>query len=117
MFEIQIIKNPITVALLKKIALEGFGDMVKAVVDLERGIMAIGSELHIDAEVVLMKREGASRNSIWGINLYPDKKGEDFIEFDSMVNLKPALGNRTRNIEDRKIQDQIREIVGRLIVQ
>jgi hypothetical protein len=117
MFEIKILENPITIAELKKMASEGFGDMVKAVVDVEYGTMAVGSELHVDAEIALMEREGARRNNIWGINLYPDKTGENFIEFDSMVNLKPSLGNRTRNVEDKKAQERIKEIVDKLIIQ
>ncbi len=115
MFEVKILENPINIEELKKIASDGFGDMVKAVVDVEKGNMAIGGELHVDMEVVLMEEREALRNNTWGINLYPNKTGEEFLEFDSMVNLKPAYGNRTRNVEDVKIQEKIKEIVKKFI--
>ncbi len=113
--EIAIIKDPITRVALKKTAQAGFGDMVKAVVDTEQGIMAIGGELHADEEVLLVEKEGSQREYTWGINLYPEKTGEDFIEFDSMINLKPAFGNRTRMVEDADVRKQIMEIVQKLI--
>lgn len=116
MAEIRIIKTPIRLEELREVAAERFGDMVKAVVDVENGVMAIGGELHVDMEVILMEQEGSLRPNTWGINLYPDKVGEEFLEFDSMINLKPSYGNRTRGVEDREIQDSIKEIVERLII-
>ncbi|MEK7185232.1 MAG: DUF5674 family protein [Patescibacteria group bacterium] len=119
MFEIQILEKPITVAELRRIAAEGFGDMIKAVVDIENGTVAIGGELHVDIETTLMEKDNrASHNNIWGINIYPDKfDEEDFIEFDSMINLKPALGNRTRGVGDAAIKEKIREIVGKIVIR
>ena len=102
MADIRIIKNPITKTELKKIAEEKFGDLAKAAVDIEKKIMAVGGELHADMETLLMEKENSLRKDTWGINLYPENSEEDFIEFDSMINLKPALGNRTRNVEDEK---------------
>lgn len=116
MVSVQIIKKPIARAELQRMAREQFGDFVKAVADVEQGIMAVGGEFHADAEVVLMEKEGARREHTWGINLYPEKTGDDFIEFDSMINLKPALGNRSRNVEDPATQEKIKEIV-RLLVR
>jgi hypothetical protein len=113
--EIKIIKEPITRFELKKIAQEGFGDLVKAVVDVERRIMAVSGELHMDELELLVEKEGSNHQNIWGINLYPEKEGEEFIEFDSMVNLKPAFGNRTRGVDAVEIQKKIIEIVQKLI--
>ncbi len=93
---------------------EGFGDLVKAVVDIEKEIMVIGGELHADEEALLLK-SGSRQENLWGINLYPQKAGEEFVEFDSVINLKPALGNRSRGIENPGIQKRIREIVEKLI--
>jgi len=115
--DIRIIKNPIPLSLLSEIAQERYGDLVKAVVDVRQEIMAVGGEFHADEEVVLMEQEHSSREHTWGINLWPDKKGaEEFIQFDSMVNLKPSFGNRTRGVDNQDIQNKIRAIVSRLIV-
>jgi len=117
MFEVKVIKESISLAELTKIAENGFGEMAKAVVDVEQGIMAIGSELHVDAESLLMEQHGSTRDHTWGINLYPGKTGEDFLEFDSMVNIKPAFGNRTRSVSSVEIQNKIKEIVSKLIIK
>jgi hypothetical protein len=109
------IKEPISKVELLRLAEEGFGDMVKAVVDVRQEIMAVGGELHADEEVELSEREGSTREDTWGINIYPALSGEDMVEFDSMVNLKPAYGNRTRSVEDPATQGKIRAIVSKLI--
>jgi len=113
--EIKIIKNPITRFELKKIAQVGFGDLVKGVVDIEQGIMALGGEMHMDEQMELIEKENSNQEFVWGINLYPEKEGDDFIEFDSMVNLKPAFGNRTRGVGNLETQKKIIEIVKKLI--
>ena len=115
MSELHIIEKPITKEELKKIAEERFGDLVKGAVDIEQGIMVLGGELHVDEAVLLHEKFQSKSHDIWGINLYPDKSGDDLIEFDSMVNLKPDLGNRTRGIENEEIRERIRGIVNKLI--
>ncbi len=112
--EIRIIKEPISREELKQIAQEGFGYLVKAVVDIKQGIMALGGELHADGEV-LLSEQGSKREYTWGINIYPEKSEEEWIEFDSMVNLKPSFGNRSRGVENEKVQQEIRDIVRKLI--
>ena len=113
--DIVIIKEPITRAELKKIAEKRFGDLVKAAVDIEQEIMAVGGEFHMDEQTVLHEESGSKQQDVWGINIYPDRTGDEFIEFDSMINLKPNLGNRSRDVEDPKIKDQIRQIVNKLV--
>jgi len=113
--EIKIIKDSITKAELQKTAQEQFGDMVKAVVDVEQEIMAVGGELHADEETVLVESHDSKREHIWGINIYPEKSEEEWIEFDSMVNLKPSYGNRSRGVENESIQEKIKEIVQTLV--
>lgn len=115
--EIKILKNPIKKEELKKIAEDGFGDMVKAVVDIKKGVMAIGGEFHSEEEALLIEQAGAEREHTWGINLYPDKAGDDFIEFDSMVNTKPAFGNRSRKVESAAVQKEIRNIIANMILK
>ncbi len=114
MSSIQIIQSKLDRAELKAIAQERFGDMVKAVVDLERKIMAIGGEMHADEEEALLAG-GSRQQDLWGINLYPDHAGEDFIEFDSMINIRPSRGNRSRGVENPLIQGQIRAVVDLLV--
>ena len=113
---IQVIKTPLKREELLDMAREGFGDIVKAVVDVEQEIMAVGGELHSDEEVLLTEKEGSKREHTWGINLYPQKSGEDWIEFDSMINIKPSFGNRSRGVDDPAARTKIKEIVHKLIV-
>lgn len=112
--KIKVIEEAMDIKELVKIGEEGFGDMVKGVVDIEKEIMAIGGELHADEEAILLG-SGSKQESLWGINLYPKKEGEEFIEFDSVINLKPSQGNRSRGIENPQIQKRIKEIIERLI--
>jgi hypothetical protein len=109
-----LIEQPIEKEHLSEIAKERFGDLVKAVVDVDKGIMAVGAELHSDEEAFLLE-EGSSQKNLWGINLYPDKSGEEFIEFDSMINLRPSQGNRTRDVTDPVAREKIKEIVNHLV--
>jgi hypothetical protein len=113
---IKIIKTPIKKSELLEMANEEFGDIVKAVVDVRQEIMVIGGELHADEEVLLSDQEESKREDTWGINLYPKKSGNDWIEFDSMVNIKPHFGNRSRDVESAAIRERIREIVKKLVV-
>ncbi len=113
---IEVVESPISREKLASIATNQFGNLVKAVVDIERGIMAIGGELHADEEAILIER-GSSQENLWGINLYPANVGDDFVEFDSMVNIRPSQGNNSRNVEDSEIQEKIRIIVGQLVSQ
>ena len=110
----QIVREPISRSELVTIASEQFGDMVKAVVDIEREIMALGGELHSDEEALLLD-DGSSQRNLWGINLYPSAAEADWIEYDSMINVRPSQGNRTRGVEDAGLRDAIRRIVNGLV--
>ncbi|OGF64306.1 hypothetical protein A2661_00265 [Candidatus Giovannonibacteria bacterium RIFCSPHIGHO2_01_FULL_45_24] len=111
----KIVKEPINKDELREIAKAGFGNVVKAVVDIRFGVMAVGGELHADEEVSLVEHEGSERENTWGINLYTEKSGDEFIEFNSMVNIKPAFGNRSREVENLAVREQITTIVHKLI--
>jgi hypothetical protein len=113
--EIRIVKDSISRQELIKIANAEFGDLVKAVVDVEQEIMAIGGELPADEEVLLTEKWGSKRENTWGINLYPKKEDDDWIEFDSMINIKPQHGNRSRGVENQEIQAKIKSTVKRLV--
>jgi len=114
MSEIQIITEKISLPEFKKKAEERFGDMVKCVVDLEKGIMAIGGEMHADEEAMLLE-DGSKQENLWGINLYPDNTGDNFVEFDSMINIRPRQGNRSRGVENEEIRNKILEVVKKLV--
>lgn len=112
----RIITEGITANDLREMAREGFGDMVKAVVDIERGHLALGAELHADEEAALLE-SGSEQDNLWGINLYPeDIGGPEFIEFDSMINIRPSRGNRSRGVDDAAVREQIAKIVAELIM-
>lgn len=87
-----------------------FGGMVKAVVDIDKRILAVDAELHSDLEALLLEN-GSKQKNLWGINLYPDAEENEFIEFDSIINMRPSQGNRSRGIEDGEIRKTIIEIV------
>ena len=110
-----IVRTSISLDELKKMSEKMYGGLVKAVVDIDQHIMAVDAELHADEETLLLD-EGSKQEYLWGINIYPDNTGkESFIEFDSMINLRPSQGNRSRSIEDKKIQEIIRIIVKKLV--
>ena len=91
-----------------------FGDMVKGVVDIDRELLSLDAELHCDLEKLLLEND-SNQEALWGINLYPDMEGEDFIEFDSMINIRPWQGNRNRYVEDEATREAIIKIVNKFI--
>lgn len=109
----EIIDKKISRNQLKEIA-AGFGHLVKAVIDIEKKMMVVGGELHADEEALLLEK-GSQQRDLWGINLYPELQGEEFIEFDSVINLRPTQNNRSRGVEDAQIRQKIIEIVNSLI--
>ena len=109
----EIITKSLTLAGLKKMSAM-FGDMVKAVVDVDREIMAVDAELHSDLEAVLLEN-GSKQKDLWGINFYPDLTGEDFVEFDSMINMRPSQGNTSRGVDNKEIRGKIIEIVNKRV--
>ena len=113
--EILLVDGPITRERLLEVASLRFGDLVKAVVDIEKGVMAIGGELHSDEEAFLLERESAQKD-LWGINIYPDRAGDEMIEFDSMINVRPSQNNRSRTVDDVNLRTKILEIVNKLVI-
>ena len=110
----KLVDKKITLAELKQIAKRMYGDLVKAVVDIEKGIMVVDGEMHADEESFLLEK-GSKQENLWGINLYPYLSDEKFIEFDSVINLRPRLKNFSRGIADKKIRKKIIEIVNKLV--
>ncbi len=112
----KILTEKLSVTELKGMASSIFGDMVKGVVDVERGLLALEAQLHSDLEGLLLE-DGSKQDHLWGINLYPEISGDDFLEFDSAINIRPRQGNRTRGVEDASLQKKIFEVVNKWVTR
>ena len=110
----EIVKNKLALKILKKMAVNTFGNMVKAVVDVDRELVAVDAELHSDLEALLLE-SGSKQKGLWGVNLYPDMQDEDFVEFDSVINMRPSQNNLGRGVEDREIRKKIVEVISKRI--
>ena len=104
----------ITLDEIRTLAKGRFGDMIKGVVDLGRGILLLDADLHADQEASLLA-DGSKQGDLWGINLYPDVAGDDWLEFDSMINLRPSFGNRSRGVDDPAIRAAIAGFIDRVV--
>jgi Protein of unknown function (DUF5674) len=112
----RIIRTPIPLAEVVAAAERRFGDMVKAAVDVGRGVIALGGELHSDEEALLLE-DGAMQGDVWGVNIYPAEAGDAWIEFDSMINVRPSANNRSRGVDDPALRSRIRTVVEALITR
>lgn len=111
-----LVAEPISLTQLRQAGEELYGDMVKAVVDVQKEVMAVGGELHSDEEAFLIERNSQLQN-LWGINIYTERELVEMIEFDSMINIRPRQKNRSRYVEDEQIRKEIIRIVQKLIEQ
>ena len=109
-----LISDPISTQQLREAGEELYGDMVKAVVDVAKGIMAVGAELHADEEAFLLERN-SRQEDLWGINLYTSRAVSGMVEFDSMINIRPRQNNRSRGVEDADMRERIIAIVRKLV--
>ena len=110
----QILTEKISRQQLKELASNTFVDMIKCVADVNRGLLAVDAELHADLESMLLEK-GSEQEFLWGFNLYPDEMGEDFIEFDSLINIRAWQGNRSRDVENESVRKQIKELVSKFV--
>ena len=106
--------QPISLDEIRSLARGRFGDMIKGVVDLARGILLLDADLHADQEAELLA-DGSRQADLWGINLYPDVAGDDWLEFDSMISLRPSFGNRSRGVDDAATRAAIAGLVARVV--
>ena len=110
-----IISQPIKHSELNDMLPGHFGDMIKAVVDVKKETLGLDAELHADIEKEMLS-QGSMQADLWGINLYPEMDGDDFIEFDALINIRPFQGNRSRDVLDPIVRKQIVNIVNSLII-
>ena len=108
----KLLTQKTTVNELQQMANHMFGNLVKAVVDIEKNLIVVDAELHSDQESLLLEN-GSNQQDLWGINLYPEfsKNNETFIEFDSMINLRPSENNKSRFVENPEIRKKIIQVV------
>lgn len=111
----QILQKSITRAELAALAENTFGDMIKCVADVKLGLLALDAELHADLERLLLEN-GSAGEDLWGFNLYPEEEGEDFIEYDSLINIRSWQNNPTRDVLDLDIREAIKQIVEQFII-
>lgn len=112
----RVVTSPIGLDELRSMAESGFGVMVKAVVDVERRVMAVDAELHADEEACLLG-QGSLQEHLWGVNLYPEMPAEEWVEFDSMINLRPSQGNRSRGVDSPDTRAHILAVVEALVAR
>jgi len=111
----KMVTDKISIDELKQMSQKMFGGLVKAVVDIEKQIMAVDAEMHVDLEEILLESESEQSN-LWGINLHPSKiNTDDFVEFDSMINIRPIDNNNSRYVESPMIQKKIVELINKLV--
>ena len=111
----QILQKSITRAELAALAENTFGDMIKCVADVRLGSLALDAELHADLERLLLEN-GSAGEDLWGFNLYPEEEGEDFIEYDSLINIRSWQNNPTRDVLDPDIREAIKRLVEQFII-
>ena len=112
----QILQQPITLSELKALAQNTFGDMIKCVADVERGLLALDADLHADLERLLLE-DGSAQEDLWGFNLWVEEGSEDFIEYDSLINIRSWQGNPSRDVSDPQVRESIKNIVGQYITE
>src|SRR5713226_582183 len=112
--EITLVDKPITREQVKSAAWPYYEEVIKVVVDIEKKIMAIGGEMYADEEKFLLEH-GSKQEDLWGINIFTELEGPDMIEFDSIINVRPRTGNRSRGVEDAAIRERIIELVDSLV--
>lgn len=111
----EIITNKISRENLKQHVEAIFGDMVKFVVDIEKGVLALGCEVHADCEEMLLQA-GSKQENLWGANFYPYKNGDERIEYTSLINIRPSVGNRGMEIKDEFIRARVKIISEKLLL-
>ena len=83
----------ITLDEIRVLAQARFGDMIKGVVDLERGVLLLDADLHADQEATLLA-DGSKQTNL---------------------NLRPSFGNRSRGVDDAATREAIAAFMARVV--
>lgn len=112
--DIKILENKMGIEEVKEFAKKWYGVLIKGAVDIENGRVALGGDYHIEASE-LLTNSGSKFENIWGFNINFGENKEGLLEFDSMVNIKPNIGNRSRNISDENVIQKAKEVIYKYI--
>ena len=112
----QILQKPVSREELKRIAENTFGDMVKCVADVRLNLLAIDADLHADLERLLLDN-GSAQEDLWGFNLWVEEEGQDFVEFDSLINIRAWQGNPSRDVLNLEVREAIKSVVAKFITE
>ena len=113
---IIIVETTMSLVNVREVAKEFYVEMIKGVADIEREIIALGGEYHIDANNVLLDR-GSQQSDLWGFNVHLEKENDEWIECRSLINIRPAAGNIGMLIEDPSLEQRVRSIVEKRILR
>ena len=111
---ILVTSEPVARAELTRLVALYFGDMVKFVVDVERGVIAVGGELHADAEALLLEH-GSRQDDVWGGNYYPGRGEEHCLEYTSLINIRPSQRNASMEVESEQLRARVRSVIIELV--
>lgn len=85
---------------------EMFDVYIKTVFDVKQGICCAGCDRHFECEQMLLK-QGSKQDDLWGGGIDLET---NVIDFNSMINIRPAQGNRSNEIQDEKIRDEYEKL-------
>ena len=111
---IVIVQSRIERSALDRLVGSYFGDMVKLVVDVRREVVAVGGELHADAEQLLLE-QGSRQADLWGANYYPGRGAEGSLEYTALINIRPSQGNPSMEVQDAEVRESMRSLVSRMV--
>ncbi len=107
---IKIVDRKISETELLEMAEEFYIKMIKGVVDVEREILAVGGEYHMDANVILLEN-GSKQENVWGFNWYFDRSGDQGVEYVSLINIRPMQGNKVMEVQDPALRARMKKII------
>jgi hypothetical protein len=108
--DIQIVTTKVSLSELRNIAKVFHKSMIKGVVDIENEIIAFGGEYHMDANNVLIDN-GSSQANLWGFNIIFEQPRELWIEYTSLINIRPQAKNFDMEVQDESVREKMRRII------
>ena len=111
---IKILDHKLNIDEVKELADYWYGTMIKGCVDIEQGRVALGGDYHIECSELLTSNNSKFQD-VWGFNIRFEENPDGVLEFDSMVNIKPNLGNRSRSIDNDEVIKKARKIIYKFI--
>ena len=112
--DILITHEPISESTLHKYCTMWFGNMVKVVIDIQTGEIALGGALHADGEALLLNR-GSLPENLWGANIYPENKPGHQIEYTALINIRPHQNNTSMHIQDETVKNKVHKVIQKLV--